>query len=47
MEFVFLAVLLTLSSYFAAAETALTAINKMKVRLRAANECPYTHRLIE
>lgn len=37
MEFVFLAILLALSSYFAAAETALTAINKMKVRLRAAS----------
>lgn len=36
MEFLFLAVLLALSSYFAAAETALTAINKMNVRLRAA-----------
>ncbi|KAA5548917.1 DUF21 domain-containing protein, partial [Acinetobacter baumannii] len=35
MEFILLAVLLMLSSYFAAAETALTAINKMKVRLRA------------
>lgn len=35
MEFILLALLLILSSYFAAAETALTAINKMKVRLRA------------
>lgn len=35
MEFILLGVLLLLSSYFAAAETALTAINKMKVRLRA------------
>lgn len=37
MEFILLALLLMLSSYFAAAETALTAINKMKVRMRASS----------
>ena len=37
MEFIYLAICLVLSLFFSGSETALTAISRMKVQLRAEN----------